>query len=63
MSRACLITGCTGSASARRRVCETHWRALPGKMRSRLSLTASFGQTATSDDQWDRARQLLEAGS
>ncbi|MGE4307432.1 MAG: hypothetical protein AB7E24_25790, partial [Novosphingobium sp.] len=55
-----LITGCTGAASARRRVCEEHWRALPGKMRSRLSLTAGFGQTARSDEAWDRARQLLE---
>lgn len=58
--RPCLVHHCIEEASARRRVCRMHWQMLPGRMRSRLSLTAGFGQTARADAAWDRARRWLE---
>lgn len=62
MTRRCIVTGCEAEATARRRMCTAHWHRLPGRMRSRLSLSAGFCQTGITDEQWDRARIWLELG-
>lgn len=57
--RTCLAPRCAEPVGARRRVCEEHWNALPGRLRSRLSLSSRFAATPTTNADWDRAAQHL----
>src|SRR5690606_39192295 len=58
-ARTCAVEDCSAAASARRPFCTEHWKKLPGRTRSTLSLSASFGETARRRDAIAAAAALL----
>lgn len=57
----CIIDGCGGARLARRRMCDRHWRMLPGKTRSILSFQPLH--SPITDQIWEDARLVVESGA
>ncbi|WP_454278049.1 hypothetical protein [Sphingomonas sp. Marseille-Q8236] len=55
--RVCQVKGCNVAMRVNQRVCDAHWAALPGKVRSRLSMSR-HGRVA--DEMWAKAVARLE---
>lgn len=60
MTRACIVSDCGAEVNGRSRLCKPHWDALPGRERSRLSLSARVKRNPVVDELWDKARASLE---
>jgi hypothetical protein len=56
----CLVSNCTAAAGYHRRVCERHWRQIPGLERSRLSLGVNFPQSSRTDQAWAKAIEGID---
>jgi hypothetical protein len=55
----CIAPRCTESVSGRRRLCDAHWKALPSKLRSQLSMSARFPRSSVTDELWQKAKIAL----
>lgn len=55
--RLCQVKGCAVVMRRGQRVCETHWVALPGDARKRLSMSR---QGPIADAMWSKAVAVLE---
>jgi hypothetical protein len=57
----CLVAGCDEPASSRKPICPAHFRRLPGRTRSSLSLTTTFTGSPVHREVFARAAAWLEA--
>lgn len=58
--RGCAVGGCGEGASGRKPFCAAHWAALPGRTRSKLSLSGHLARTERSLQGIRAAAALLE---
>lgn len=53
----CIIPGCCAVRLMRRRLCDQHWRMVPGKLRRTLSFQPFT--TPITDQLWEKARTAV----
>jgi hypothetical protein len=59
-ARTCLVSTCDAATDARHPFCAAHWRMLPGRTRSMLSISAGFRDTPVRREALARAGEWLE---
>ena len=63
INRPCIRRTCAETVTGSRRACDRCWRALPGELRSRLSISAHFPRSPATADLWRKADQALNGES